>query len=155
VQVFAARGTQVPDSASTLAQGAPGEECPICFLRYPSLNRCVCCSSDICTECYVQVTRPALQEALPASAAGEPSLCALATRLAATTGDHFEPSSRTFMCHWSAVDRAHCLVGPQLVKPAGTDGSASCECALGVRKQSRSWLWIGLTGRPAWLGPSL
>ncbi|KAK9821305.1 hypothetical protein WJX81_005761 [Elliptochloris bilobata] len=36
-------------------EGAPGEECPICFLRYPSLNRCICCSSDICTECYVQV----------------------------------------------------------------------------------------------------
>lgn len=99
VQAVAARRTLMPDPASTLAQGAPGEECPICFLRYPSLNRCVCCSSDICTECYVQVTRAALQAALPVSAAGQASLCALAMRLAATTGDRFGPSSRTPMCH--------------------------------------------------------
>ncbi|KAJ3683095.1 hypothetical protein LUZ60_013322 [Juncus effusus] len=31
------------------------EECPICFLYYPSLNRSKCCSKSICTECFLQV----------------------------------------------------------------------------------------------------
>lgn len=31
------------------------EECPICFLKYPSLNRAVCCHKPICTECFLQV----------------------------------------------------------------------------------------------------
>ncbi|NP_001143691.1 E3 ubiquitin-protein ligase GW2 [Zea mays] len=38
---------------------APGggdlEECPICFLYYPSLNRSKCCSKGICTECFLQM----------------------------------------------------------------------------------------------------
>ncbi|XP_073000209.1 E3 ubiquitin-protein ligase GW2-like [Typha latifolia] len=34
------------------------EECPICFLYYPSLNRSVCCSKSICTECFLQVKLP-------------------------------------------------------------------------------------------------
>ncbi|PKA64446.1 hypothetical protein AXF42_Ash007191 [Apostasia shenzhenica] len=40
------------------------EECPICFLHYPSLNRSKCCTKGICTECFLQMkpsqsTRPA------------------------------------------------------------------------------------------------
>lgn len=31
------------------------EDCPICFLSYPSLNRAVCCHKPICTECFLQV----------------------------------------------------------------------------------------------------
>ncbi|KAF3341512.1 Protein SIP5 [Carex littledalei] len=31
------------------------EECPICFLYYPSLNRSKCCAQSICTECFLQV----------------------------------------------------------------------------------------------------
>ncbi|CAA7402338.1 unnamed protein product [Spirodela intermedia] len=31
------------------------EECPICFLYYPSLNRSKCCTKGICTECYLQM----------------------------------------------------------------------------------------------------
>eukprot|EP00299_Pterocystis_sp_00344_P000721 c102_g1_i1.p1 GENE.c102_g1_i1~~c102_g1_i1.p1 ORF type:complete len:580 (+),score=145.65 c102_g1_i1:70-1809(+) len=34
------------------------EDCPICFLGYPSLNRCLCCRKYICTECLLQVFRP-------------------------------------------------------------------------------------------------
>ncbi|KAJ0971827.1 hypothetical protein J5N97_019786 [Dioscorea zingiberensis] len=31
------------------------EECPICFLYYPSLNRSRCCVKGICTECFLQM----------------------------------------------------------------------------------------------------
>eukprot|EP00271_Cylindrocystis_brebissonii_P004429 TRINITY_DN1607_c0_g1_i2.p1 TRINITY_DN1607_c0_g1~~TRINITY_DN1607_c0_g1_i2.p1 ORF type:complete len:958 (-),score=191.88 TRINITY_DN1607_c0_g1_i2:1656-4529(-) len=31
------------------------EECPICFLNYPSLNRSRCCGKGICTECFLQM----------------------------------------------------------------------------------------------------
>lgn len=31
------------------------EECPICFLYFPSLNRSKCCSKGICTECFLQM----------------------------------------------------------------------------------------------------
>eukprot|EP01098_Paradermamoeba_levis_P008473 TRINITY_DN3514_c0_g1_i1.p1 TRINITY_DN3514_c0_g1~~TRINITY_DN3514_c0_g1_i1.p1 ORF type:complete len:523 (-),score=168.70 TRINITY_DN3514_c0_g1_i1:302-1870(-) len=32
------------------------EECPICFLYYPTgLNRAVCCKQGLCTECYTQI----------------------------------------------------------------------------------------------------
>ncbi|KAI3815128.1 hypothetical protein L1987_14784 [Smallanthus sonchifolius] len=31
------------------------EECPICFLSYPSLNRSRCCMKGICTECFLQM----------------------------------------------------------------------------------------------------
>ncbi|KAF6156381.1 hypothetical protein GIB67_031502 [Kingdonia uniflora] len=31
------------------------EECPICFLLYPSLNRSRCCKKGICTECFLQM----------------------------------------------------------------------------------------------------
>ena len=34
------------------------EECPICFLGYPCLNRSKCCASSICTECFLQVKAP-------------------------------------------------------------------------------------------------
>lgn len=34
------------------------EECPICFLHYPSLNRSKCCSKGICTECFLQMKSP-------------------------------------------------------------------------------------------------
>ena len=39
-----------------LEQGGPAsEECPICMLQYPALNRSRCCGQGICTECYAQV----------------------------------------------------------------------------------------------------
>lgn len=34
------------------------EECPICFLYYPSLNRSRCCTKSICTECFLQMKTP-------------------------------------------------------------------------------------------------
>ncbi|KAH1032784.1 hypothetical protein J1N35_044958 [Gossypium stocksii] len=34
------------------------EECPICFLYYPSLNRSRCCLKSICTECFLQMKNP-------------------------------------------------------------------------------------------------
>ncbi|KAF3439946.1 hypothetical protein FNV43_RR18224 [Rhamnella rubrinervis] len=34
------------------------EECPICFLYYPSLNRSRCCLKGICTECFLQMKVP-------------------------------------------------------------------------------------------------
>ncbi|PWA42023.1 RING/U-box superfamily protein [Artemisia annua] len=34
------------------------EECPICFLYYPSLNRSRCCMKGICTECFLQMNTP-------------------------------------------------------------------------------------------------
>ncbi|XP_022749352.1 uncharacterized protein LOC111298882 isoform X2 [Durio zibethinus] len=34
------------------------EECPICFLYYPSLNRSRCCMKSICTECFLQMRNP-------------------------------------------------------------------------------------------------
>ncbi|XP_011623651.1 uncharacterized protein LOC18434900 isoform X2 [Amborella trichopoda] len=34
------------------------EECPICFLFYPSLNRSRCCMKSICTECFLQMKPP-------------------------------------------------------------------------------------------------
>eukprot|EP00232_Nephroselmis_pyriformis_P003316 CAMPEP_0182912474 /NCGR_PEP_ID=MMETSP0034_2-20130328/37535_1 /TAXON_ID=156128 /ORGANISM="Nephroselmis pyriformis, Strain CCMP717" /LENGTH=167 /DNA_ID=CAMNT_0025049149 /DNA_START=85 /DNA_END=585 /DNA_ORIENTATION=+ len=37
------------------------EECPICFLHYPSLNRARCCKKGICTECFLQVKTPQTQ----------------------------------------------------------------------------------------------
>ncbi|CAN6845668.1 unnamed protein product [Brassica oleracea var. botrytis] len=36
------------------------EECPICFLYYPSLNRSRCCMKSICTECFLQMKNPNL-----------------------------------------------------------------------------------------------
>lgn len=34
------------------------EECPICFMHYQGVNRTVCCSKPLCTECYLQVRDP-------------------------------------------------------------------------------------------------
>ncbi|CAO2833256.1 unnamed protein product [Amaranthus hypochondriacus] len=34
------------------------EECPICFLYYPTLNRSRCCLKSICTECFLQMKNP-------------------------------------------------------------------------------------------------
>jgi len=34
------------------------DECPICFLFYPSLNRSKCCGKWICTECFLQMKSP-------------------------------------------------------------------------------------------------
>ncbi|KAI9385670.1 hypothetical protein POPTR_011G096000v4 [Populus trichocarpa] len=34
------------------------EECPICFLYYPSLNRSRCCMKCVCTECFLQMKNP-------------------------------------------------------------------------------------------------
>ncbi|CAN6938889.1 unnamed protein product [Brassica oleracea] len=34
------------------------EDCPICFLYYPSLNRSRCCMKSICTECFLQMKNP-------------------------------------------------------------------------------------------------
>ena len=36
----------------------PCDECPICFLSYPSLNKSKCCASAICTECFLRVRSP-------------------------------------------------------------------------------------------------
>ncbi|KAI3457556.1 hypothetical protein Pfo_014219 [Paulownia fortunei] len=38
--------------------GCDLEECPICFLYYPSLNRSRCCLKGICTECFLQMKTP-------------------------------------------------------------------------------------------------
>ncbi|KAH8946356.1 hypothetical protein BDL97_12G090900 [Sphagnum fallax] len=38
------------------------EECPICFLNYPSLNRSKCCTKGICTECFLQVKSPSISQ---------------------------------------------------------------------------------------------
>ncbi|XVF04474.1 hypothetical protein REPUB_Repub05bG0086000 [Reevesia pubescens] len=38
--------------------GCDLEECPICFLYYPSLNRSRCCMKSICTECFLQMKNP-------------------------------------------------------------------------------------------------
>ncbi|CAI9760522.1 unnamed protein product [Fraxinus pennsylvanica] len=38
--------------------GSDLEECPICFLYYPSLNRSRCCMKGICTECFLQMKTP-------------------------------------------------------------------------------------------------
>ena len=34
------------------------DECPICFLSFPCLNKSRCCQSAICTECYLRVRSP-------------------------------------------------------------------------------------------------
>ncbi|XP_064959727.1 E3 ubiquitin-protein ligase GW2-like isoform X1 [Musa acuminata AAA Group] len=34
------------------------EDCPICFLYYPGLNRSRCCMKGICTECFLQMKPP-------------------------------------------------------------------------------------------------
>lgn len=34
------------------------EECPICYLYYPSLNRSRCCLKSICTECFLRMKSP-------------------------------------------------------------------------------------------------
>ncbi|KAJ7981961.1 protein SIP5 [Quillaja saponaria] len=34
------------------------EECPICYLYYPSLNRSRCCMKSVCTECFLQMKVP-------------------------------------------------------------------------------------------------
>ncbi|CAM0912834.1 unnamed protein product [Alopecurus aequalis] len=39
-------------------QRADLDECPICFLFYPSLNRSKCCAKGICTECFLQMKSP-------------------------------------------------------------------------------------------------
>jgi len=52
------------------------DECPICFLCYPALNRSICCKSMVCTECFLQLQcsrSPAGQAACPFCKA--PNLC--------------------------------------------------------------------------------
>ncbi|CAN6243720.1 unnamed protein product [Urochloa humidicola] len=44
-----------PGADDAAAGGGELEECPICFLYYPSLNRSKCCSKGICTECFLQM----------------------------------------------------------------------------------------------------
>ncbi|CAH8381386.1 unnamed protein product [Eruca vesicaria subsp. sativa] len=34
------------------------EDCPICYLYYPSLNRSRCCMKSICTECFLRMKNP-------------------------------------------------------------------------------------------------
>jgi len=41
------------------------EECPICFLFYPGLNRSTCCKKGICTECFLQIKKPNGQASCP------------------------------------------------------------------------------------------
>ncbi|CAA3007754.1 Hypothetical predicted protein [Olea europaea subsp. europaea] len=38
--------------------GGDLDECPICFLYYPSLNWSRCCMKGICTECFLQMRTP-------------------------------------------------------------------------------------------------
>ena len=47
----------LPGKDAAEAGGGGGEECPICFLQYPTLNRSLCCKQSICTECYIMVSR--------------------------------------------------------------------------------------------------
>ena len=47
----------LPGKDAAEAGGGAGEECPICFLQYPTLNRSLCCKQSICTECYIMVSR--------------------------------------------------------------------------------------------------
>ena len=43
--------TQGEDDPTTKAT----EECPICFLYFPTMNSSKCCNQSICTSCYLQV----------------------------------------------------------------------------------------------------
>ena len=43
------------------------DECPICMLNYPALNRSACCRQGICTECFLQVK--------PTPGSGEAARC--------------------------------------------------------------------------------
>ncbi|CAG9462632.1 unnamed protein product [Pedinophyceae sp. YPF-701] len=52
------------DAAAGAASGDDGkratlDECPICMLYYPSLNRTRCCQKEMCTECFLQLKIPA------------------------------------------------------------------------------------------------
>mmetsp|Transcript_5112 Transcript_5112/g.15374 ORF Transcript_5112/g.15374 Transcript_5112/m.15374 type:complete len:463 (-) Transcript_5112:1653-3041(-) len=38
-----------------VSSSSDSEECPICFLSYPALNRSKCCGKGICSECFVQL----------------------------------------------------------------------------------------------------
>eukprot|EP01101_Sappina_pedata_P002678 TRINITY_DN12897_c0_g1_i1.p1 TRINITY_DN12897_c0_g1~~TRINITY_DN12897_c0_g1_i1.p1 ORF type:complete len:235 (-),score=43.39 TRINITY_DN12897_c0_g1_i1:47-751(-) len=38
--------------------GDEWDECPLCFLNYPLLNKLVCCRKYLCTECYLQIKKP-------------------------------------------------------------------------------------------------
>ena len=49
------RGEDECNEAAADAKGEDVEECPICFLNYPVLNRSLCCGKGICTECYLQL----------------------------------------------------------------------------------------------------
>ncbi|KAJ4758154.1 Protein SIP5 [Rhynchospora pubera] len=43
------------DASEDQGSGKYLEECPICFLYYPSLNRSRCCAKGICTECFLRM----------------------------------------------------------------------------------------------------
>ncbi|XP_078163205.1 E3 ubiquitin-protein ligase GW2-like [Carex rostrata] len=43
------------DASEDQGSGKNLEECPICFMYYPSLNRSRCCAKGICTECFLQM----------------------------------------------------------------------------------------------------
>mmetsp|Transcript_6647 Transcript_6647/g.24661 ORF Transcript_6647/g.24661 Transcript_6647/m.24661 type:complete len:608 (-) Transcript_6647:1138-2961(-) len=46
------------EEGSSDRSGVALEECPICFLSYPGLNRCSCCGKGLCTECFIQIKTP-------------------------------------------------------------------------------------------------
>lgn len=39
-------------------KGIVMEECPVCMLYYPALNRNRCCGKSVCTECFLQIKAP-------------------------------------------------------------------------------------------------
>ena len=49
------KGRLAPCFKGSEDMGGAVEECPICMLHYPALNRSRCCGQGICTECYAQV----------------------------------------------------------------------------------------------------
>ncbi len=52
------------------------EECPICFLAYPILNKARCCAARLCTECYLQLRAPRRSACAPCPFCKAPRLSA-------------------------------------------------------------------------------
>ncbi|KAK0554996.1 SNF1-interacting protein [Tilletia horrida] len=70
----AASPRSAPSKPPTSVLPHPLNECPICFLYYPSpLNHTRCCDQPICTECFVQIKRADPNHTNPPSS--EPATC--------------------------------------------------------------------------------
>lgn len=55
------RGRLTPRYIGTDDEDDPDDDketCPICMLRYPTLNQSACCAARVCTECYLQIRPP-------------------------------------------------------------------------------------------------